>query len=109
MGEAGFEDFKRLKNRLVTEAESFKRDQKVSLAFIPIRSKVKDEQLKLAQKLVDVVDRADRKTCVTLLRYSLDQPESSYAQLDLFTRKRKDEMFHQIVYVTSKLEVFIST
>ena len=35
-----------------------------------------DEQLEMAHKMVDVVDRANRELCVTLLRDSVDKPES---------------------------------
>ena len=66
-----------------------------------------DEQLKLAHKLVDVVDRTNRKICVTLLRYNVDNPESSYAQVRLFARKKADEKFQQVFYVIYKLEEFI--
>ena len=66
--------------------------------LIPTMSKDMDEQLKLAHKVVDVVNRANRKICVTLLRYNVDKPESSYAQVQLFARK-KDEKFQQVVYV----------
>ena len=66
-----------------------------------------DEQLKLAHKVVDVVDRANRKICETLLRYNVDKPESSYAQVRLIARKKEDEIFQQVVYVIYKLEVFI--
>ena len=66
-----------------------------------------DEQLKLAHKLVDVVDRTNRKICVTLLRYNVEKPESPYAQLRLFARKKEDEKFQQVVYVNFKLEEFI--
>ena len=67
-------------------------------------SKDMDEQLKLAHKVVVVVDRANRKICVTLLRYNVDKPDSSYAQIQLFARKREDENFQQSVYVNYKLE-----
>ena len=66
-----------------------------------------DEQLKLAHKVVDVVDRADRKICVTLLRLNVDKPESSYAQVRLFARKKEDEKIQQVVYVYCELEEFI--
>ena len=66
-----------------------------------------DEQLKLAHKVVDAVDRTNRKICVTLLRYSVDKPESSYAQVRLIARKREDKKFQQVVYVNYKLEEFI--
>ena len=70
-------------------------------------SKDMDEQLKLAHKVVDVVDRANRKIFVTLLRYNVDNPESSYAQVRLFAGKKEDEKFQQVVYVNYKLEEFI--
>ena len=66
-----------------------------------------DEQLKLAHKVVDVVERANRKIWVTLLRYNVDKPESSYAQLRLFGRKKEDEKFQKVVYVNYKLEEII--
>ena len=49
-----------------------------------------DEQHKLAHKVVDVVDRANKKVCVTLLRHSADQPESFYAPNGLSARKKED-------------------
>ena len=64
-------------------------------------------QLKMANKVVDVVDRANRKICVILLRYNVDKPESSYAQVRLFARKKEDEKFQQVVYVNYKLEEYI--
>ena len=63
-----------------------------------------DEQLKLAHKVVDVVDRTYRKICLTLLRYNVDKPESSYAQVQFFARKKQDENFQQVVNVNFKLE-----
>ena len=65
------------------------------------------EQLKLAHKVVDAVDRTNRRICVTLLRYNVDKTESSYAQVRLFARKKEDEKFQQVVYVNYKLEEFI--
>ena len=70
-------------------------------------SKDMGEQLKLAHKVIEVVDRANRKVCVALLRYNVDKPESSYAQVLLFARKKEDEKFQQVVYVKYKLEEFI--
>ena len=70
-------------------------------------SKDMDEKLKLAHKVVDVLDGANRKICVTLLRYNVDKPESSYAQVQLFARKKEDEKFQQVVYVNYKFEELI--
>ena len=66
-----------------------------------------DEQLKLAHKVVDVVDRANRKICVSLLRYNVGKPESSYSQFRLIASKRENETFQQVVHVKYKLEEFI--
>ena len=44
---------------------------------------------------------------MTLLRYSVDKPESFYAQVRLFARKNEDEEFQQVVYVNYQLEEFI--
>ena len=103
MGEADFKQFMRLRNQLVNAAENFGREENLVPLLIPTMSKDLDEQLTLAHKVVDVVDRANRKVCVTLLRYNVDNPESPYAQVRLFARKRKDEKFQQVVYVKYKL------
>ena len=58
-----------------------------------------EEQLKLVHKVIDVADRPNRRNCVTLLRYKVDSPENSYAQVRLFGRKNEEEIFQQIVYV----------
>ena len=93
MGEADFNQFMRLRNQLVNVAENFAREDSLTPVLIPTMSKDMDEQLKLAHKVVDVVDWTNRKICVTLLRYNVDNPESSYAQVRLFARKKEDEKF----------------
>ena len=99
MGEADFNQFMRLRNQLVNAAENFGREENLTLVLIPTMSRDMDEQLKLAHKEVDVADRTNRKICVTLLRYNVDNPESCYAQVRLFARKKDDEKFQQVVYV----------
>ena len=54
------------------------------------------------------MDRANRKTSVTLLRYNVDKPENSFAQVRLFARNKEDEKFQQVVYVKYKFEESIS-
>ena len=66
-----------------------------------------DERLKLAHNVVDVVDRTNRKISVTLLWYNVDKPESSFAQVRIFARKKEAEKFQQLVFVNYKLEEFI--
>ena len=65
------------------------------------------EQLKLVHKVIYVVHCPNRRICVTLLRYKVDNPESSYAQVRLFGRKKEEEKFQQIVYVNYKLDDFV--
>ena len=94
-----------MRNQLVNAAENFGREENLTPVLIPTISRDMDEQLKLAHKVVDVVDRTNRKICV--LRYNVDKPESSYAQVRLFARKKEDEKFQQFVYVNYKPKEFI--
>ena len=107
MGEADFNQFLRLRNQLVNAAKNFAREENLTPVLIPTMSKYMHEQHKLAHKVVDIVDRANRKICVNLSRYNMDKLESSYAQVQLFARKKEDEKFQQVVYVNYKLEEFI--
>ena len=106
-GEADFNQFMRLRNQLVNAAENFAREEMSIPVLILTMSRDMDEQLKLAHKVVDLVDRANRKICVTMLRYNVDKPESSYAQVRLFARKKEDEKVQQVVIVNYKLDDFI--
>ena len=81
MGEADFNQFMPLRNQLVIAAENFAREENLTTVVIHTMYRVMDEQMKLAHKVVDVVDRRKRKICVTLLRYKVDMPESSYVQV----------------------------
>ena len=101
MGEADFNQFMRLRNQLVNAADNFARVENLTPVLIPTMSRDMDEQLGLAHKVVDVVDRTNRKICVTLLRYNVDKPESSYAQVRLFAGKKEDEKFQQVVLCQS--------
>ena len=84
MGEADFNGFTRLRIQLVIAAEDFGREEKLSPVLITTKSKDMDEQLKLAHKVIDVVDQANWKVCVTLLRYNVEKSKISYAQVQLF-------------------------
>ena len=70
-------------------------------------SKDMEEQLKLVHKVIDVVDRPNRRICVTLLRYKVDNPEASYDQVRLLGRKKEEEKFLQIVCVNYRLDEFV--
>ena len=99
MGEADSNQFMRLRNQLVIAAEKFVRMENLSPALIPRMSKDMDEQLKLAHKVVDLVDWANRKICVTLLRYSVDKRWSSFARIRLSARKKAVGNYQKIVCV----------
>ena len=107
MGEAGFNQFIRQRSRLVVAADNFLREQNLTPILQSTLSKDMEEQLKLVHEVIDVVDRPNRKICVTLLRYKADNPETSYAQVRLFGRKKEEEKFQQIVYVNYKLDEFV--
>ena len=107
MGEADFNQFTRQSNQLVVAADNFLREQNFPPVLQSTLSKDMEEQLKLVHKVIDVVDRPNRRVCVTLLRYNLDKPETSYAQVGLFGRKKEEEKFQQIVYVNYKLDEFV--
>ena len=66
-----------------------------------------EEQLKLVHKVIEFVDRPNRRICVTLLRYKANNPDTSYAQIRLFGWKKEEEKFQQIVYVNYKLDIFV--
>ena len=61
MGEADFNQFMRLRTQLVNAADIVAREENLISVLIPTMSKDMDEQLKLGHKVVDVVDRANRK------------------------------------------------
>ena len=107
MGEADFNQSIRQRNQLVVAADNFLREQNLSPVLQSTLSKEMEEQLKLVHKLIDVVVCPNRRICVTLLRYKVDNPETSYAQVRLFGRKKEQEKFQQIVYVNYRLDEFV--
>ena len=104
MGEAGFNQFMRLRQQPLTAAGNSARPENLSVVLIPTMSKDMDEQLKLAHKVVDVMDGAKKKVCLTLLQYNVDKPESFYAQVRIVARKMENEKFQQSFYVKFKLK-----
>ena len=107
MGEADFNQFIRQRNQLVVAADNFLREQNLSPVLQSTLSEDMGEQLKLVHKVIDVVDCPNRRVCVTLLRYNVDNPETSYAQVREFGRRKQEEKFQQIVYVNYKLDEFV--
>ena len=93
MGEADFNQFIRQKNQLVVAADNFLKEQNLSPVLQSTLSKDMEEQLKLVHHVIDVVDCPNRKICVTMLRYKVDNPDNSFAQVRLFGRKTEEEKF----------------
>ena len=81
MGEADFNQYIRQRNQLVVAADNFLREQNLPPVLQSTLSKDMEEQLKLVHEVIDVVDRPNRRICVPLLRYKVDNPETSYAQV----------------------------
>ena len=107
MGEADFNHFIRLKNQLVVAVRDFSKEENLPPVQVKLLAKDMEEQLKLAQRVVEVVDRPHRKFCVTMLHSNVEKPETSYVQVRLFGRRKDEEKFNQIVYVNYKLDEFI--
>ena len=106
MEEGDLDQFIRQRNQLVVASDNFLREQSLSPVLQSTLSKDMEEQLKLVHKVIDVGDRQKRRIFVTLLRYKVDNPETSYA-LRLFGRKKEEEKIQQIVYVNYRLDEFV--
>ena len=107
MGEADFNQFFHQRNQLVVASDNFHRKQNFSPVLQFKLSKDMEEQLKLVNKVNYVLNCPNRRICVTLLRYKADNPETSYAQIRTFGRKKEEEKFRRIVYVNHKLDEFV--
>ena len=71
-----------------------------------------EEQLNLVHKVIDVVDCPNRSIFVTLLRYEVDNPETSYAQVRLFGRKKMKKNFSKLCMSTidlTNLYIFLTS
>ena len=77
MRETDLNQLIRQRNQLVVAADNFFKEHILSPPIQSTVSKDMEEQLKLVHKVIDVVDRPIRRICVTLLRYKLDNPETS--------------------------------
>ena len=102
MGGAEFNQFIRQRYQLVLAADKILREQNLPSVLQSTLSKDREEQLKLLHNVI--VDRPNRRICVTPLRYKVDNPETFYAQVPPFGRKGEEEKFQQSVYVIYKLE-----
>ena len=99
MGEVDVNKFIRQRNQLVAARNIFLREQNLPPVLQSTLSKDMEEQLKLVDKVTDIAGCPRRRICVTMLRYKVDNPETSYAQVRLFGRMTEEENFQKIVYV----------
>ena len=106
MGEADFNQFIRGRNQLVVAADNFLREQNSSPVLHFTMSTDMEGQLKLVHKVFDVFDCPNGRICVTLLRYKVDNSETSYAQVRLFGRKRKKKKVSKLSMSTINLTNF---
>ena len=88
----------RLRNHVVIAAENFGNEENLSPVLIPTLSKDMDEQLELAHKLVDEVDRANRKICDSVA-VEYGQGREFICSSPNFGRNKEDEKFQQFAYV----------
>ena len=107
MGAADFNQFIRLGNQLIVAVRDFSKEENLHPVEVKLLAKDMEEQLKLTHKNEEVVDRPDRKICVTMLRYNVEKPETSYVQVRLFGRRNDEEKSNQFVYVNYKLDELI--
>ena len=94
--EADFNQLMRMTNRLAIVAENFRRGENLSPVLIPAMSRDLDEQLKLAHKVIDVMDRGNRKISVALLQYLAEGLESSYAQVRILQTRKRTRIFNEL-------------
>ena len=106
----GVFDFKQLlclRNPIAQAVREFSIDETLKEVVTSPVSKDLDEQLKHAQKAITIVDRPKRKIFATMKKYCMDELESSYVQLRLFTRNSEHDKFQQLVFVNYKYDEFL--
>ena len=103
MGEVDFSQLIRQRNQLVVAADNFLNEQNLSPVLQSTLSKDMEEQLKLVHKVIDVVDRPNRKICVTLLRYKVDNPETSYLKFVYSDGRMRKKDFNKLCMSTINL------
>ena len=96
-----------LRSQLVAEAESFRREQKLSTVQNAKISKVMVEQISLGNSGVNVVDQPRKKISVLLLHYSAYKAQTFYAQVRIFAKCKEEEEFLPILYVIFKSDEYI--
>ena len=87
----------RLRNHVAIAAENFGNEENLSPVLIPTLSEDMDDQLELAHKLVDEVDRANRNFCDSVA-VEHGQGREFICSSPKFGRNKEDEKFQQFAY-----------
>ena len=77
LGQYDFKQFLRLRNQLIVAADNFTKEEKLPYINVVGLSRDIGERLKHVHKVIEIVEGAKRKVCVTLLRHKEDNPETS--------------------------------
>ena len=112
LGEADFNQFIRQRNQLVVAADNFLKEQNLFPVLQSTLSKDMEEQLKLVHKVIDVVDRSNRRICVTLLRYKWTiqtAPMLKFAYSDGRRRKKNFSKLSMSTIDLMSLYIFLTS
>ena len=107
MGEADFNQFIRLRNQLVVAVRDFNKEENLPPVLVKLLARDMEEQLKLTHKVAKVVDRPHRNIWVTMLRYNVEKPETSYVQVRLFGRKDEKNSIKLFMWTINMMNLFI--
>ena len=107
MGEADFIQFTGERNQLLVAIRDLSKEENLPPVQVKLLAKNLEEQLKFTHKIEEVVGQPHRNIYVTMLRYNVEKPQTSYVQVRLLGRRKNEEKFNQIVYVNYKLDEFI--
>ena len=118
MGEADFKQFIRQRNQLAVAADNLLREQNLSPVFQSVLSIDMAEQLKLVDKVIDVVERPNRGICVTLLRYKVTIQRPPMLKFVYSDGKRRKKNFSKLcmssinltnlyIFLTSSIQCMI--
>ena len=112
MGEADFNQFIRQRNQLVVAAANFLREENLSPVLQYPLCKDMEEQLKLVHKVIDIVDRPNRKIFVTLLRYNRTTQTPPMLKFVYSDGRRRKKNFNKMCKSTidlTKLYIFLTS
>ena len=65
-----------------------------------------EEQLKLDTTVIEILDCPNKKVCLALLQYNVDEPESWYAQIRFYAGKTVVGKFQQLSKWTINLIIW---